>query len=159
MAVTVRSLAELQKIIQGRLALALQMSQQQIYKVIQDHIRRYYEEPVFRGGSTIPSEYSRTYQFFNGLIKTGISVSGGVVSCEVKMDEGLSYIQPAETVLSMINSGLHADPSLNAGEYQTPRAIGAGSHFWDDAIEELGGKSGIYNIIVSNCRKVGLPIG
>lgn len=153
----IRSMADLQRILQGRLALALQMSQQEIYKVIQSHIAQYYEEKVFNG-SSIPKMYERTYQFFNGLIKTGISISGNTVSCEVKMNEGLSYKQSALTVLNMINSGAHADPGLNSGDYQTPRYIGAGSHFWDDAINELGGESGIYKIIVNNCKKVGLPI-
>ena len=159
MATVIKSFAELQKIVTGRLSLALKMSQQQIYKEIQDHIRRYYEEKVFRDGtSAIPKRYERTYQFFNGLIKTDISISNGSVSCEVKMDEGLSYVQSAETVLNMINSGMHANPALNSGAYKTPYYIYAEGNFWDDAINELGGETGIYNIIINNCKKVGLPI-
>ena len=158
MAVRIKSFADLQRIIEGRLSLALKMSQKQIYDTIQEHISDYYKEHVFIGGYSEPLVYRRTYQFLNGLIKTDISVSNGNVSCKVKMDDGLKYIQSASTVLHMINRGLHADPGLNSGRYQTPRVISGGSHFWDDAINELGGEQGIYDIIVSNCKKVGLNI-
>lgn len=160
MATHIKSMKDLKKVVEGRLALAMKFTQQEIYEVIQKHIKDYYEEKVFRGGSSaIPKVYDRTYQFLNSLIKTDIATSGGKVSCSVKIDmDSLDYIQSAETVINMINEGYHAYVALNDSEYETPYDIPAKGRFWDDAMDELGGYDGILDIMKKNCRKVGLNI-
>ena len=159
MARTIKSISELQKLLEQKLALALKITQQEIFEVIQKHINGYYNEPVFRRGSTVPIMYNRTMQFLNSLIKTSVETSGGNVSCKVKIDmDTLHYLQPPETVVNMINEGLHANPDLRGGGYDPPRVIPAMSHFWDDAIAELGGEAGIYARMKSNCERVGIPL-
>ncbi len=162
---------DLDKLIQSRLSLALKFTQQEIYKVIQENIKNYYEEKVFldrvsKKMSAIPNAYFRTYQFLNSLIKTDIIVKNGTVSCSVRIDtESLDYIQDGDIVVDMINRGYHADTSLNDDllsfndrGYRTPYDIYAKSHFWDDSLEQLGGYNGILEIMKKNCRKVGLNI-
>lgn len=153
-----------EKLVNERLSLALKFTQQEIYEVIQENIKNYYEEKVFydsitKTRSAIPKLYDRSYQFLNSLIKTNVTIKNGVVSCSVEIDtDSLDYLQDPETVIDMINRGLHADKSLNDGDYQTPRNIYGQSHFWDDSLEQLGGYDGILNIMKRNCKKVGIPI-
>ena len=161
---TINNMKELEKAIQGRLSLALKFTQQEIYKVIQENIKNYYEEKVFYDRTTgnmsaIPSVYDRTYQFLNSLIKTDVVIKNGSVSCSVMIDtDSLDYIQDGNVVVDMINRGYHADKSLNDGTYETPRNIYAKSHFWDVSLQQLGGYNGILEIMKKNCKRVGLPI-
>lgn len=156
----IKSMSDLKKVVERRLANAMKLTQQEIYEVIQRHIKEYYKEKVFlNGSSAIPAVYDRTYQFLNSLVKTDVVTSGGKVSCSVKIDmDSLYYIQPAETVINMINEGYHAYTGVNDHMYETPYDIPTNGHFWDDAIEELGGYDGILDIVKKNCRKVGLNI-
>lgn len=161
---TVNNIKDLEKAVQNRLSLALKFTQQEIYKVIQENIKDYYEEKVFYDyvsgkKSSMPNVYDRTYQFLNSLIKTDVTIRNGTVSCSVGIDmDALDYTQDSDVVIDMINRGFHADKSLNDGRYETPRDIRAESNFWDDSLEELGGYNGILEIMKRNCRKVGLPI-
>lgn len=159
---SINSMKDLEKKINGRLSLALKYTQQEVYKVIQENIKNYYEEKVFYNTTTgtptaIPLLYERTYQFLNSLIKTDVVVKSGKVSCYVMIDtNALDYLQDGDTVVDMINRGYHADKSLNDGVYQTPRNIYAKSHFWDDSLQQLGGYNGILEIMKKNCKRVGL---
>lgn len=161
---TFNNIKDLEKFVNSRLSLALKFTQQEIYKVIQENIKNYYEEKVFYDRisgsmSAIPNVYDRTYQFLNSLIKTDVFVRNGKVSCSVMIDiDSLDYLQDGEIVIDMINRGYHADKSLNDGTYETSRNIYAKSHFWDDSLEQLGGYDGILNIMKKNCKKVGIPI-
>lgn len=66
-------MSDLTKILESRIQQALKMTQQEIFKVIQQHITDYYKEPVFRNGtSAIPLLYDRSYKLLNSLIKTDI---------------------------------------------------------------------------------------
>lgn len=157
----ITNMKQIEKKINGRIALAMKITQQQVYKVIQRHIALYYEEKVFTNNSAIPSEYKRTYQFLNSLIKTDIISTGNGISCKVMIDtDSLNYYQPGEVVVDMINRGFHSDTMLaqSGSGYEYPPHIEAESHFWDDAINELGGYNGILQIFKNSCKKVGLPI-
>lgn len=161
---TINNMKDLEKLVNSRLSLALKFTQQEIYEVVQENIKNYYEEKVFydpitKTRSAIPNVYDRTYQFLNSLIKTNVTIKNGNVSCSVKIDtDSLDYLQDGDVVVDMINRGLHADKSLNDGVYKTPRNIYGHSHFWDDSLEQLGGYDGILAIMKKNCKKVGIPI-
>lgn len=159
----VKSMSELKRILQNRASQALKITRDEIYKVIQRHITDYYHEKVFRNEqgnpSSIPEVYQRTYQFLNSLIKTEVTVSGNEIGCTVKIDiESLDYLQPATTVIDMIYRGYHADTSLNDNIYDTPRNIRTLNNFWNDAIEELGGRDGIMKLMKDNLKRCGVPI-
>lgn len=161
---TINNIKDLEKIIQGRMSLALKFTQRDVYKVIQENIKNYYEEKVFidpisKTKTSIPSMYDRTYQFLNSLIKTDVIIKNNEVSCSVKIDmDSLDYSQDADIVVDMINRGFHADKSLNDGIYNVKKNIYSESNFWDDSLEQLGGYNGILDIMKKNCIKVGLPI-
>ena len=157
--VVIKDISDLTKIFEIRVSKALKATQDEIYSVIQRHISDYYHEKVFEGGTSIPVMYERTYQFLNSLIKTDIMSDGNSFGCSVKIDiESLDYLQPAEVVIDMIYRGYHADKSLNDGSYETPRNIKTLGNFWEDSIEELGGESGIMNLMKQNLKKYGVPV-
>ena len=61
MATVIKSMRDLTKILESRIQQALKMTQQEIFKVIQQHISDYYKEPVFRNGtSAIPTHFATT---------------------------------------------------------------------------------------------------
>jgi len=87
MAQVIKSMNDLTRILESRIQQALKMSQQEIFKVFQEHITDYYKEPVFRNGtSAIPMMYDRTYKMLNSLIKTDIVKNGNTLSCSVEIN-------------------------------------------------------------------------
>jgi hypothetical protein len=160
----INNMDDLKNAVKERLNIALKMTQEEVYNVIQKNIEKYYEEKVFYNLETNsttnkPRFYNRTYAFLNSLIKTNVVVVNNSLSCSVEINtESLNYIQDGDAVIDMINRGYHADKSLNDGSYQTPRNIYSEYHFWDDSLEQLGGYDGILSIMKNNCKKVGISI-
>ena len=152
MAIVIKSMSDLTKILEARIQQALKMTQQEIFEVIQQHITDYYKEPVFRNGtSAIPLLYDRSYKFLNSLIKTDIVRSGGTISCAVEIDSNyLNYKYMGGA------SGL--DIMLSANEQFHGWSIEGDIRIWDDAMQELGLKPGIIYIMKTNLRKCGVPV-
>ena len=145
-------MSDLTKIIESRIQKALKMTQQEIFEVIQQHITDYYKEPVFRNGtSAIPMLYDRSYKLLNSLIKTDVVKSGGTISCSVEIDPNYLDYQYMGGV-----SGL--DIMLSANEQFHGLSIEGDMRIWDDALSELGLKSGILYIMKSNLKKCGVPV-
>lgn len=152
MATVIRSMSDLTKILESRIQQALKMTQQEIFKVIQQHITDYYKEPVFRNGtSAIPMLYDRTYKLLNSLIKTDIIKSGGIISCSVEIDPNYLDYQYMGGA-----SGL--DVLLSANEQFHGWSIEGDMRIWDDALAELGLKPGIIYIMKKNLKKCGVPV-
>lgn len=152
MAIVIKSMSDLTKIIESRIQQALKMTQQEIFEVIQQHITDYYKEPVFRNGtSAIPMIYDRTYKLLNSLIKTDIVKSGGTISCSVEIDPNYLDYQYMGGA-----SGL--DVMLSANEQFHGWSIEGDMRIWDDALSELGLKPGILYIMKSNLKKCGVPV-
>lgn len=152
MAIVIKSMSDLTKIIESRIQQALKMTQQEIFEVIQQHITDYYKEPVFRNGtSAIPMIYDRTYKLLNSLIKTDIVKSSGTISCSVEIDPNyLDYHYMGGA------SGL--DVMLSADQAFHGWSVEGDMRIWDDAMAELGLKPGILYIIKSNLKKCGVPV-
>ncbi len=152
MAQVIRSMSDLTKILESRIQQALKMTQQEIFKVIQQHITDYYEEPVFRNGtSALPMIYDRTYKLLNSLIKTGIVKNGNIISCSVEIDPNyLNYRYMGGM------SGLNV--MLSANEQFHGWSIEGDMKVWDDALSELGLKPGILYLMKSNLKKCGVPV-
>ena len=152
MATVIKSMSDLTKIIESRIQQALKMTQQEIFKVIQQHITEYYKEPVFRNGtSAIPMLYDRTYKLLNSLIKTDIVKSGGTISCSVEIDPNYLDYQYMGGA-----SGL--DIMLSANEQFHGWSIEGDMRVWYDAMAELGLKPGILYIMKNNLKKCGVPV-
>lgn len=154
----IQNVAQLDEEVGRRVSEAMRRTRDEIYSVIRRHIEDYYAERVFdKGRSSEPVMYRRTYQFMNGLMRTEVEVFGKTVSCTVGFADGIGYGNHSILeVLDMINRGYHADPGMNGGGYNAPRAIGAEGHFWDDSIAELGGSAGISALFRRNLEREGL---
>lgn len=150
MAKTVKSTSELSKILEFRIKQALKMTQNEIFKVVQEHIKDYYGEPVFMDGtSAIPMLYDRTYKLLNSLIKTDVVKNGNTLSCSVEIDPNYldyKYIGGA--------SGL--DVMLSANQQFHGWSIEGDMKIWDDALAELGLKPGILYMMKNNLKICGV---
>ena len=152
MATVIKSMSDLTKIIESRIQQALKMTQQEIFKVIQQHITEYYKEPVFRNAtSAIPMLYDRSYKLLNSLIKTDIVKLGSTLSCSVEINPNyLNYKYIGGT------SGL--DVMLSAEQAFHGWSIEGDMRIWSDSLAELGLKLGILYIMKSNLKKCGVPV-
>ncbi len=152
MAQVIKSMSDLTRILELRIQQALKMTQKEIFKVIQQHITDYYEEPVFRDGtSAIPMMYDRTYKLLNSLIKTNVVKNGNTLSCSVGIDPNyLNYKYMGGA------SGL--DVMLSANEQFHGWSVEGDMRIWDDALAELGLEPGILYLMKSNLRKCGVPV-
>lgn len=152
MATVIKSMSDLKKILESRIQQALKMTQQEIFKVIQQHITDYYHEPVFRDGtSAIPMIYDRTYKLLNSLIKTNIVKSSGTISCSVEIDPNyLDYHYMGGA------SGL--DVMLSAEQAFHGWSVEGDIRIWSDSLAELGLEPGILFIMKNNLKKCGVPV-
>lgn len=152
MAKIIKSMNDLNKILESRIKQALKITQNEIFKVFQKHIAEYYKEPVFRDGtSAIPKMYDRTYKLLNSLIRTDVVKNGNTLSCSVEIDPNyLNY----EYMGGM--SGL--DVMFSANERFHGWSIEGDIQIWNDSLNELGLKPGILQLMKSNLKKCGVPI-
>lgn len=159
MATLIKSASQLQKVLEIKAQQAIMLSQAEIYEVIQKHMEDYYNEAVFKNSSTEPSFYSRTYRLLNSLIQTNIVLENGFVSCSVQIDDNyLKYQYKGNSSWEDNVSATGADVMSWANEGLHGGTVSGGEPLWDNAIQELGGKSGIMRIIEKNFKKVGLPL-
>ena len=150
--VIIKNMNDLTKALSLRISKALEMTQNEIYKVIQSHIVDYYEEPVFRNGtSAIPLLYDRTYKMLNSLIKTNIISTSNGLSCTVEVDPNyLNY--------EYIGGASGLDVWLSANEQFHGWSVEGDIRIWDDAMAELGLEQGIIRLMKNNLKKCGVPI-
>lgn len=152
MAQVIRSMNDLNKILELKIKKALEMTQNEMFKVFQKHITDYYKEPVFRDGtSAIPMLYEREYKLLNSLIKTDIVKNGNTLSCTVEIDpDYLNY--------KYIGGATGLDVMLSANEQFHGWSIEGDIRIWNDALAELGLKPGILYLLKSNLKKCGVPV-
>lgn len=141
---------DLIRILDARISQALKMTQDKIYKTLQESLLTYYHEDVFYGGSSVPVIYDRSYKLFNSIIKTDIVKSGNGFSCKVEVNRDyLSYSYPGgatgREVWEWANANTHGG------------TVEGNLEVWNDAIEALGGEQGIINLMKQNLRKCGVP--
>ena len=156
----ITSVNDLVKILESRVARALELSRQEIYDVIKKYIDKYYTEPVF-GGRNIPAMYRRTYQLLESLIKTDIIRDGSYLTCKVQIDpDYLNYTYPgnSEDPQNAFNPATGLDVMNWANEGLHGGTVSGNLNIWDDAIEELGGEAGIMDIVRRNMKACGVPI-
>lgn len=143
----VKNQKDILKVFQSRVSVALKMTRDDIFKVIQKHIVGYYKEPVFRDGtSALPMIYDRTYELLNSLIKTDVVINGNTLSCTVKVDPNYQNYKYMGGI-----SGL--DVWMSANEQFHGWSIEGDIRIWDDALAEIGLESGIKCLMKSNLKK------
>ncbi len=147
MAQVIKSMSGLTKILESRIQKALEMTQDDIWDAVKFHIDAYYDEYD-------PKRYIRSFKFqTESLIKTKVIRNGTTLSCTVEIDpEYLRYTYPGgyATGLGVV---MEANRGSHGGIYDDDFG-----HFWDDAMQDLGLKSGILSIMKNNLRKCGVPV-
>jgi len=147
MAQVIKNMNDLIKILEARIKTALEMTQDEIMKVVQNHIDDYYTEYN-------PSRYIRTFEFqLHSLIKTNVVNNGGRLSCTVEIDpEYLHYTYPGNYMTGLGVAEL-ANNHSHGGIYDPDFSC-----FWNDAMQELGLAPGVLYIMKKNLRKCGVPV-
>ena len=160
MATLINSVGQLRKILETKVQQALILTQEEIYDVIYKHIEDYYEEEVFSPPDrSEPDAYMRTFKFLNSLIKTKIIQTGNSLSCAVQIDDYyLKYKYPGNPSWKGNVPATGADVASWANQGLHGYTVSGGENFWDEALDELGGKQGILNLMKKNLKKVGVPI-
>ena len=150
MAYVIKNMTELKRILQNRISQALRMTRDEMFKVFQESLSEYYHEPVF-SGSSIPKQYDRLYKMLNSIIKTDVVMSGNSFSCTVEVNRDyLNYTYPGgatgREVWEWANANTHGG------------TVEGNLEVWNNAINRLGGRSGIIRLMKNNLKKCGIPI-
>lgn len=153
MAKTIKNFNELSTIFDLRISKALEMTRNEMFKIFQKHITDYYHESVFIDHtSALPLLYERTYKLLNSLIKTDVEKSNGIISCSVRISpEYLNYKYMTGTFTGL-------DVVLSANEQFHGWSVEGDMKIWDDALAELGYKTGILSLAKKNLKKCGVPV-
>lgn len=150
MSVQIRNAAQLKKVILSRVNKALAETRLQMSAVIQKYIDIYYDEYD-------PKKYERTYKLMlDSILIADVVQQGNRVSVQVGVDD--DYLRyryeggaTGEDIFSWA-SGLEGDEHIHG------YTVGGRVHIWEDAMDELGGREGILNLLKDNLRKQGVPI-
>lgn len=137
--------------INDKIAQAMELTRDDIYKVLKGKVDEYYAESVFSGGtSSIPAVYQRTYALSGNMKAYPVERLANGCRCKVGWEDDYLAFQYTNAsglqVLEWMDSKSHGGTVL-------------GRHsFFTEALNNLGGKSGIINLFRRNCIAVGLPI-
>lgn len=150
MTVQIRNAAQLKKVILSRVNKALAETRLQMSAVIQKYIDIYYDEYD-------PKKYERTYKLMlDSILIADVVQQGNRVSVQVGVDD--DYLRyryeggaTGEDIFSWA-SGLEGDEHIHG------YTVGGRVHIWEDAMDEIGGREGILNLLKDNLRKQGVPI-
>ena len=161
MATVIKSINELNRILEQRVSMALKMAQKDIRECIQESIDEYYKEKVFNGGtSATPLVYERTYKLLNSMIKTEIVKNGNTLTCEVGIsDEYLNYQYPGTRDWRFNLPATGRDVlTWNNEDGSHGGTVDGDWKIWEEAMRSLGGETGIMSILISKLKKCGINV-
>lgn len=147
MAIVIKSMKDLTRIIEDRIQKALEMTQNEIWETIQNHINEYYHE-------YIPKKYKRTFKFqTESLIKTKIKKNENGLYCTVEIDSDYLHYEYAGGYATGLGVAMMANQQSHGGVHNSDFGC-----FWDDAMAELGLGPGILYIMKTNLKKCGVLV-
>lgn len=160
MPTVIKSIKDLNKILEQRATMAMKMAQKDIGECIQESIDEYYREKVFRGGtSCIPEVYDRTYKLLNSMVKTEIVKSGNTLSCKVGIsDDYLNYKYPGTNGWDGVDATGRDVLDWNNADGSHGGSVDGDWKIWDEAMRTLGGETGIMAIFISKLKKCGIKV-
>lgn len=160
MPTVIKSIKDLNKILEQRVTMAMKMAQKDIGECIQESINEYYEERVFSGGtSCIPEVYDRTYKLLNSMVKTEIVKSGNTLSCKVGIsDDYLNYKYPGTNGWDGVDATGRDVLDWNNENGSHGGSVDGDWKIWDEAMRTLGGETGIMAIFISKLKKCGIKV-
>lgn len=163
MAIVIKSIGDLTKILESRMVKALELTRDDIFKVVSQKVFDYYEEPVFgtkqNPDPTRPEYYDRTGKLMSSLSASHVKKNGSNYEFIVGWDRDyLTFRYPTGFGNSTYNgiTGLQVLKSFDSGThgYTVP-----GFHnYFQEAIMELGGQEGIRNRFKDNLKKCGINV-
>lgn len=164
MAQVIKSMIDLTKILESRIIKALELTRDEIFEVVSRKVFDYYEEPVFNSpDEREPDYYSRTYKLMESLTGSNVIKHDDTYEFTVGWDDDyLTFKYSGGFVPRNSNgryngiTGLQVLQSFNSGTHGY--TVDGSHNYWDEAINELGGKNGIKNKFKSNLKKCGVPI-
>ena len=166
MATTIKSMNDLTKILESRIVKALELTKKEIFKVISQKIFDYYEEPVFatkKNPDPSEPEYYKRGQadrsLMDSLTASHITKNGNLYEFTVGWDKDyLTFRYPVGFGNSQYNgiTGLQVLQAFDSGSHGY--TVSGSHNYFQEAIEELGGKEGILKKYKDNLKKCGVPV-
>ena len=156
----IQNMKDLEKVVNKYIIKALELTRDEIFEVVSRKVSDYYNEEVFEHEPRdMPDFYQRTGNLMESLSATHITSNGNGYEFRVGWDsEYLQFRYPKGFGKSKYNgiTGLQVLQAFNSG---THGYTVSGSHnYFQEALDELGGESGIINRFKTNCKRVGLNI-
>lgn len=160
MPTVIKSIKDLNKILEQRATMAMKMAQKEIGECIQESIDEYYREKVFCGGtSATPLIYERTYKLLNSMIKTEVVKNGNTLSCKVGIsDDYLNYKYPGTNGWDGVDATGRDVLDWNSENGSHGGSVDGDWKIWDEAMRTLGGETGIMAIFISKLKKCGIKV-
>ena len=156
----IQNMKDLEKIVNKYIIKALELTRDEIFEVVSRKVSDYYNEEVFEHEPRdIPDFYQRTGNLMESLSATHITSNGNGYEFRVGWDDDyLTFRYPKGFGKSKYN-GITGLQVLQAFDSSTHGYTVSGSHnYFQEALDELGGESGIINRFKTNCKRVGLNI-
>src|SRR5574344_13109 len=153
----INSMNQMEKVVTPYIRKAMELTRDRIFEVVSQKVSDYYNERVFSPPDEDgPDVYVRTGRLMESLSATHIEQSGNTLSFRVGFDkEYLEFHYPFS------GRGIPAT-GLDVLTWMDNRSHGGtvlGKHsYWTEAINELGGQTGLMKIFKDNCKTVGLPL-
>ena len=158
MAKTIKSWNDFQRVIENRIQLALQQTQDVVAQCLHESLNEYYKEKVFNDGtSDMPSSYHRTYALLNSMVTTEVVRNGNMFHCEVKINE--SYLQ--STYNKYGTTGLDVVTANETGGWHGTTEkwrVKGNRHIWTDTIENINAEGGVLAIFKEKLQKCGVHV-
>ena len=156
----IQNMKDLEKVVNKYIIKALELTRDTIFEILSQKVLDYYSEDVFTHEPyDIPDFYQRTGNLMESLSATHITSNGSGYEFRVGWDsEYLQFHYPKGFGKSKYN-GITGLQVLQAFDSGTHGYTVQGDHnYWTEALDELGGESGIINRFKTNCKRVGLNI-
>ena len=156
----IQNMKDLEKVVNKYIIRALELTRDEIFEVVSRKVSDYYNEEVFEHEPRdIPDFYQRTGNLMESLSATHITSNGNGYEFRVGWDDDyLTFRYPKGFGKSKYN-GITGLQVLQAFDSGTHGYTVSGSHnYFQEALDELGGESGIINRFKTNCIRVGLNI-
>ena len=156
----IQNMKDLEKVVNKYIIKALELTRDEIFEVVSRKVSDYYNEEVFEHEPRdTPDFYQRTGNLMESLSATHITSNGNGYEFRVGWDsEYLQFHYPKGFGKSKYN-GITGLQVLQAFDSGTHGYTVSGSHnYFQEALDELGGESGIINRFKTNCKRVGLNI-
>ena len=156
----INNMKDLENMVNKYIVKAMELTRDEIFEVVSRKVSDYYNEEVFEHPPhDIPDYYQRTGNLMESLSATHITQNGNLFEFRVGWDEEyLTFRYPKGFGKSKYN-GITGLQVLQAFDSGTHGYTVSGSHnYFQEALDELGGESGIINRFKTNCKRVGLNI-